>query len=98
MYKYGGNGLEKEDAALLQYKLYQTKSSRRSLVLNVWSMAKRKAEKSEEALAELVTLDIWKPDVWEHMLKIAQEKEYLSLIAYILEKLPKRKSKSNVSL
>lgn len=98
LYKYGGNGLEKEDAALLQYKLYQTKSSRRSLVLNVWSMAKRKAEKSEEAMAELVTLDIWKPDVWEHMLKIAQEKEYLSLIAYILEKLPKRKSKSNVSL
>lgn len=98
LYKYGGNGLEKEDAALLQYQLYRTKSSRRSLVLNVWSMAKRKAEKSEEAMAELVTLDIWKPDVWEHMLKIAQEKEYLSLIAYILEKLPKRKSKSNVSL
>ena len=61
-------------------------------------MAERKAEESEEAMAELVTLDIWKPDILEYMLKIVQEKEYLSLIAYILEKLPKRKSKSNVSL
>ena len=98
LYKYGGSGAEKEDAALLQYKLYQTKSSRRSLVLNVWSMAKRKAEKSEESMAELVTLDIWNHDVWEHMLKIAQDKEYLSLVSYILEKLPKRKSKNSFSI
>ena len=88
--------IEKEDAALLQYKLYQTKSSRRYLVLNVRSMAERKAEESEEAMAELVTLDIWKPDILEYMLKIVQEKEYLSLIAYILEKLPKRKSNVNL--
>ena len=98
LYKYGSYGPEKEDAALLQYKLYQTKSSRRYLVLNVRSMAERKAEESEESMAELVTLDIWKPDILEYMLKIVQEKEYLSLIAYILEKLPKRKNKSNVSL
>ena len=98
LYKYGGSGAEKEDAALLQYKLYQTKSSRRSLVLNVWSMAKRKAEKSEESMDELVTLDIWNHDVWEHMLKIAQDKEYLSLVSYILEKLPKRKSKNSFSI
>ena len=96
LYKYGGSGIEKEDAALLQYKLYQTKSSRRYLVLNVRSMAERKAEESEEAMAELVTLDIWKPDILEYMLKIVQEKEYLSLIAYILEKLPKRKSNVNL--
>lgn len=80
----------------MQYKLYQTKSSRRYLVLNVRSMAERKAEESEEAMAELVTLDIWKPDILEYMLKIVQEKEYLSLIAYILEKLPKRKSNVNL--
>ena len=98
LYKYGGYGLEKEDAALLQYQLYRTKSSRRSLVLNVRSMAERKTKKSEETMAELVTLNIWNHDVWEHMLKIAQDKEYLSLVAYILEKLPKRKSKSNISL
>lgn len=98
LYKYGSYGPEKEDAALLQYKLYQTKSSRRYLVLNVRSMAERKAEENEESMAELVTLDIWKPDILEYMLKIVQEKEYLSLIAYILEKLPKRKNKSNVSL
>ena len=98
LYKYGSYGPEKEDAALLQYKLYQTKSSRRYLVLNVRSMAERKAEESEESMAELVTLDIWKPDILEYMLKIVQEKKYLSLIAYILEKLPKRKNKSNVSL
>lgn len=98
LYKYGSYGPEKEDAALLQYKLYQTKSSSRYLVLNVRSMAERKAEESEESMAELVTLDIWKPDILEYMLKIVQEKEYLSLIAYILEKLPKRKNKSNVSL
>ena len=54
------------------------------------------AEESEEAMAELVTLDIWKPDILEYMLKIVQEKEYLSLIAYILEKLPKRKSNVNL--
>lgn len=98
LYKYGSYGPEKEDAALLQYKLYQTKSSRRYLVLNVRSIAERKAEESEESMAELVTLDIWKPDILEYMLKIVQEKEYLSLIAYILEKLPKRKNKSSVSL
>lgn len=98
LYKYGSYGPEKEDAALLQYKLYQTKSSHRYLVLNVRPMVERKAEESEEAMAELVTLDIWKPDILEYMLKIVQEKEYLSLIAYILEKLPKRKNKSNVSL
>ena len=80
----------------MQYKLYQTKSSRRYLVLNVRSMAERKAEESEEAMAALVTLDIWKPDILEYMLKIVQEKEYLSLIAYILEKLPKRKSNVNL--
>ena len=80
----------------MQYKLYQTMSSRRYLVLNVRSMAERKAEESEEAMAELVTLDIWKPDILEYMLKIVQEKEYLSLIAYILEKLPKRKSNVNL--
>lgn len=40
--------------------------------------------------------DIWKPDILEYMLKIVQEKEYLSLIAYILEKLPKRKSNVNL--
>ena len=44
LYKYGGSGIEKEDAALLQYKLYRTKSSRRYLVLNARSMAERKAE------------------------------------------------------
>ena len=59
-------------------------------------MAERKAEESEESMAELVTLDIWKPDILEYMLKIVQEKEYLSLIAYILEKLPKRKSNVNL--
>ena len=96
LYKYGGSGIGKEDAALLQYKLHQTKSSRRYLVLNVRSMAERKAEESEESMAELVTLDIWKPDILEYMLKIVQEKEYLSLIAYILEKLPKRKSNVNL--
>lgn len=96
LYKYGSYGPEKEDAALLQYKLYQTKSSRRYLVLNVRSMAERKAEESEEAMAELVTLDIWKPDILEYMLKIVQEKEYLSLIAYILKKLPKRRSNVNL--
>lgn len=80
----------------MQYKLHQTKSSRHYLVLNVRSMAERKAEESEEAMAELVTLDIWKPDILEYMLKIVQEKEYLSLIAYILEKLPKRKSNVNL--
>ena len=47
-------------------------------------------------MAKLVTLDIWKPDILEYMLKIVQEKEYLSLIAYILEKLPKRKSNVNL--
>ena len=96
LYKYGGSGIEKEDTALLQYKLYQTKSSRRYLVLNARSIAERKAEENEEAMAELVTLDIWKPDILEYMLKIVQEKEYLSLIAYILEKLPKRKSNVNL--
>lgn len=96
LYKYGGSGIEKEDTALLQYKLYQTKSSRRYLVLNARSIAERKAEESEESMAELVTLDIWKPDILEYMLKIVQEKEYLSLIAYILEKLPKRKSNVNL--
>lgn len=96
LYKYGGSGIGKEDAALLQYKLYQTKSSRRYLVLNVRSMAERKAEESEKSMAELVTLDIWKPDILEYMLKVVQEKEYLSLIAYILEKLPKRKSNVNL--
>ena len=96
LYKYGGSGIGKEDAALLQYKLHQTKSSRRYLVLNVRPMAERKAEESEESMAKLVTLDIWKPDILEYMLKIVQEKEYLSLIAYILEKLPKRKSNVNL--
>ena len=80
----------------MQYKLHQTKSSRRYLVLNVLSMAERKAEESEESMAKLVTLDIWKPDILEYMLKIVQEKEDLSLIAYILEKLPKRKSNVNL--
>lgn len=83
-------------AALAAGIFYQTKSSRRYLVLNVRSMAERKAEESEESMAELVTLDIWKHDILEHMLKIVQEKEYLSLIAYILEKLPKRKSNVNL--
>lgn len=96
LYKYGSYGPEKEDTALLQYKLYQTKSSRRYLVSNARSMAERKAEEREESMAELVTLDIWKPDILEYMLKIVQEKEYLSLIAYILEKLPKRKSNVNL--
>ena len=83
-------------AALAAGIFYQTKSSSRDLVLNVRSMAERKAEESEESMAELVTLDIWKPDILEYMLKIVQEKEYLSLIAYILEKLPKRKSNVNL--
>lgn len=92
LYKYGAYSECKEDTAFLQYKLNQTKSSRRSLVLNALKIATRKAKENEESMLDFVALDIWKPDTLQDMLEIAQERKYTSVITYIVTKMPKKKN------
>lgn len=99
LYKYGESELSKEDAAFLQYQFYQTKSSRRSLILKWERIAKRKAKQGEEAFMQFLSLDVWKPDKLQEILKIAEENGFAVATGYILEKLKKEsRTKRNIPL
>lgn len=43
-------------------------------------------------MLDFVALDIWKPDILQNMLEIAQKHKYTSVITYIVTKMPKKKN------
>ena len=92
LHKYGYYDESKEDTAILQYQLYQSKSSKRVLTMMAKSICERKADEGEKELFNFVALDDWSLDMLQYMLNIAQERNYTTVIAHILEKLAEEKN------
>lgn len=92
LFKFGAAPECKEATAIAEYKAYQSESAKCFLVRNSAQIARRRAAVNEETLYDFVSMDIWKATALKKMLAIAEDFNYASVITYILEKLPKKKT------
>lgn len=92
LFKFGAAPECKEATAIAEYKAYQSEAAKCFLVRNSAQIARRRAAVNEETLYDFVSLDLWKTTALKKMLTIAEDFNYASVVTYILEKLPKKKT------